>query len=225
VLVLYLWPQLMQRAMISILRCQGIVRPTTLITGFASAINVPVTAYLVSTYGFIGAPLSQVFSGWMQLCMMLAACGWRGYMSKCWGGWSREALTDWGPLLRLGAAGTVSLMGEWWSWELASAMAAMLGPVQLAAHAVLLNLGFLYFVFPYGISRAIGVRVGQLLGAGDGQRARVAMQTSIVMAACMIALAIAILVSLRRSVARLYSSDPAVRVLLPPYERRTPARL
>ena len=48
-------------------RCQGIVRPTTLITGFASAINIPITAYLVSTYGFVGAPLSQVFSGWMQL--------------------------------------------------------------------------------------------------------------------------------------------------------------
>lgn len=67
--------------------------------------------------------------------VMVAVCRWRGYLAKCWGGWTKEALTDWGPMLRLGSAGTISLMGEWWSWEMASGMAAVLGPIQLAAHA------------------------------------------------------------------------------------------
>jgi|EP01047_Picozoa_sp_COSAG01_P030561 MATE family multidrug resistance protein len=210
VLVLYLWPQLMQRAMISILRCQGIVRPTTVITGLASAINIPTTYYLVKTYGFDGAPWAQVFSGWMQLTMMLIACRWRGYLDRCWGGWTRESLTGWGPMVKLGFAGTVSLMGEWWSWEMASGMAAVLGTVPLAAHAVLLNLGFIYFVFPYGISRAVGIRIGQLLGAGRGDRARMALRTALLMAAFMIAIAITLLNFLRRQVAGLYSEDPAV---------------
>eukprot|EP01051_Picozoa_sp_SAG22_P003390 SAG22_NODE_164_length_16817_cov_61.573573_9_plen_101_part_00 len=100
---------------------------------------------------------------------MLVVCKWRGYLDKCWPGWSKEALTNWGQMLRLGAAGTISLMGEWWSWEMASGMAAMLGPIQLAAHAVLLNVGFIYFVceyvaqlihdFPCHLQRACRMRV------------------------------------------------------------------
>ena len=210
VLTLYLWPQLMQRAMISILRCQGVVRPTTFITGAASAINIPVTWFLVSRYGFDGAPWSQVFSGWMQLIMMVFVVKWRGYMSRCWFGWSMDGLRDWGPMLKLGSAGTLSLMGEWWSWEMASGMAATLGEVPLAAHATLLNIGFVYFVFPYGISRGVGIRVGQLLGAGDWQRARMAFHTSCLMALVMITIAISFLSTIRRQIAALYSSDPRV---------------
>ena len=140
VLFLYLWPQLAQRAIISFLRCQGIVRPVTVITGVASALNVPVTAFLITTFGFIGAPFAQVFSGWLQLTALVIACKWRGYHHRCWGGWSKEALTDWGPMLKLGAAGTITMMGEWWSWEIASGMAATLGEVSLAAHACLSNI-------------------------------------------------------------------------------------
>ena len=140
VLFLYLWPQLAQRAIISFLRCQGIVRPVTVITGVASALNVPVTAFLITTFGFIGAPFAQVFSGWLQLIALVIACRWRGYHHRCWGGWSKEALTDWGPMLKLGAAGTITMMGEWWSWEIASGMAATLGEVSLAAHACLSNI-------------------------------------------------------------------------------------
>lgn len=75
---------------------------------------------------------------------------------------------------------------------------------------MLLNLGFVYFVFPYGISRAVGIRIGQLLGAGDGPRAALALKTSMVMACVMIVLAISLLATFRYQVARLYSQDQRV---------------
>ena len=58
--------------------------------------------------------------------------------------------TDLGPMTRLGFHGLLALIGEWWSWEIASGMTATLGEVQLAAFAVISNFSYFYFVLPFG---------------------------------------------------------------------------
>ena len=42
----------------------------------------------------------------------------QGIHRRCWGGWSREALREWSPLLRLGLAGMGGMVGMSWSWQI-----------------------------------------------------------------------------------------------------------
>ena len=94
--------------------------------------------------------------------------------ARCWGGWNATAalsLREWGPMLKLGAAGTAGLMGEWWVWEICSGLAATLGTVPLAAHACLQQLAMLAFVLLDGMAEAATIRVGNMLGAAVASQA------------------------------------------------------
>jgi Na+-driven multidrug efflux pump len=55
---------------------------------------------------------------------------------------------------------------EWWQWEVQLLMAGRAGTVQLAAEAVIFQIFTFYFVIgPMGISQAVTMRVGNLVGA------------------------------------------------------------
>lgn len=60
-------------------------------------------------------------------------------------------------------------------------MAGILGPLALAAHAVMLNMAMLTFPLLDGIGTAILIRVGQRLGDGDGPGARMTAQLGMVL--------------------------------------------
>ena len=57
-------------------------------------------------------------------------------------------------------------------------MAARLGQIELAAHAVVASLGYFLWVLPFGVSIASSIRVGNLLGENDPQRARIASRAT-----------------------------------------------
>lgn len=44
----------------------------------------------------------------------------RAKTSRCWGGWSREALSEWPAFLRLALPATAMLCIEWWLFEIVS---------------------------------------------------------------------------------------------------------
>ena len=59
------------------------------------------------------------------------------------------------------------------SFDVTTAMAGFLGPSQLDAHVAMLSIiAFNYISFPYGIANAATIRIGNLLGEGDGDTAR-----------------------------------------------------
>ena len=180
------------------LQAQGIVKPYT--ATIASLVLPSVFLYWLFIVhlqlGFAGALLAQVCNAWATFMCLQAAIRCRGLHKQCWHGWSREALTGWGEMLRLGTAGTVHQMAEWWSWEITAGMAGLLGPVQLAAHSCLINFVWLFYMLPWATSLAVTIRVGNLLGEGQPRRARstfrVGLLINTIMAAVMIA-AIAVL--------------------------------
>ena len=75
-------------------------------------------------------------------------------------------------MVKMGSAGMLSTMGQWWSWEIAAGMAGVLGETSLAAHSCIANLGFFYFPVPFAVSTATTVSVGNSLGAGKPAAAR-----------------------------------------------------
>jgi MATE family multidrug resistance protein len=123
--ILALWPQIACMVVNKFLSMQNIVKPQTVVQGLAAPLNAALTYSLVyhTRLGFIGSPIAQGISSWLQLGIFCVVIHCRGLHRKCWPGWSREALRDWKPMMMLGASGTLQTMGGWWSWELNNAMA------------------------------------------------------------------------------------------------------
>ena len=84
--------------------------------------TLPLSYYLISTYGFVGGAMAESINGWIMFSTTMSKCTsdhsfacviaahflrdclqltvlmqWKGYHKKCWHGWSMRAFDDWGP--------------------------------------------------------------------------------------------------------------------------------
>jgi multidrug resistance protein, MATE family len=75
-------------------------------------------------------------------------------------------------LLRLGLPAALQVALEVGVFAAASALAARITPLALAANQIALNVASFFFMIPFGLSSAAAVRVGQALGRGDRPGAR-----------------------------------------------------
>jgi MATE family multidrug resistance protein len=208
--ILTLWPTLAHNVLQRFLRSQGIVRPVTLTMGVLSVLFGPIAWLLVDRFGFVGAPLANALLNFLILFVLLGLVRCRGYADRCWNGWSSKALSDWAIIIKLGSAGVMGNMGQWWSWEIAAGMAGNLGQVSLAAHSVLQNVGFFMFPLTFGLSTATTVRVGTLLGAGRGTLAKTTSRAAVTNAGVLCLIITGGLTMLRNVYPRLYSPDSRV---------------
>ena len=79
------------------------------------------------------------------------------------------------PLLRIVRLGTpigFQVQIEIVAFVVIALLVGSFGTVQMAAHQVAINLASLTFMVPLGVGSATAVRVGQAIGAGDGNGAR-----------------------------------------------------
>ncbi|CAO3586101.1 unnamed protein product [Absidia cylindrospora] len=157
------------------LQAQGIMQASTYSLIIASPINLVLNYVLVYVepfkLGFIGAPIATSFSYWLMLILLLAYARFVDGRDA-WGGWTRECLSDWGPFLRLGLPGVVTVAVEWWSFELSALAASYLSTIDLAAQSILLTAGGATFTIPFGIAVAASNRVGNSLGEGNALKAK-----------------------------------------------------
>jgi multidrug resistance protein, MATE family len=172
----------------------------------------------VLIYGHLGFRAMGVpGSGW-------ATCWARVYMAAFLGAtllWveAKRSLPNWkmhvdvgrmAALLRLGIPAAAQVLLEIGAFAVATALCAKLGPVSLAGHEIALNCAALAFMVPLGISSAAAVRVGQQLGKGDPAGAQRAGWSAIFLGAGFMTCSGLLFVSSSRSIARLFSPDPAV---------------
>jgi MATE family multidrug resistance protein len=194
-------------------RAQRIVKPITKLSVVGAILNIPIVWACVSTWGFIGAPIAQVLAAWLLLALYALYFSWNGLHKTCWAGWTKEALTDWAPLAKLSAAGTASMMGMWWSWEILMGLAGTLGAINLAAHASLTSMVSLYWSWIGCTSMTACVRIGNHLGAGDPDRARCAAKAPVIFLGVILGTVWTICMTNRRRLAYMYTSDDEVAAL------------
>jgi MATE family multidrug resistance protein len=100
------------------LQAEGFFFAPTLVLLVTTPLNIALQIILVPRIGFIGAPIAIVAFLWASLLLgALQIC----FFSRVeWSGWSAAAFRDLGPLARIGAASSISVGLEWWSWEVSS---------------------------------------------------------------------------------------------------------
>ncbi|KAG5634975.1 hypothetical protein H0H81_000164 [Sphagnurus paluster] len=197
---------------------QGLFAIPTQIIFIVAPINVVLNYLLVwgpsqIRLGFIGAPIATAIS--FNLVSILSIAYGIIYVPRtAWYPLSRRMFTSLGVLVQLGLAGVGQTASEWWAWELVALAASLLGPVVLATQSVLLVSASTTFQAPFALGVATSVRIGNLLGEGNAQRAAIASNTSIIMALALSAVPSAMFVFFRNSWGYLFNNDPEVVTLV-----------
>jgi MATE family multidrug resistance protein len=113
-------------------------------------------------------------------------------------------------LLKLGGPSAAQILLEIGAFAAATALCARLGPVPLSGHEIALNCAALAFMVPLGISSAAAVRVGQEMGRGNPAAAKRAGWSAMALGVGFMAISGTIFVTFSRTIAHLFSRDPAV---------------
>lgn len=138
------------------------------------ALNVLLNWMLI--YGNLGAPaLGLAGAGWATLVSRIAALvaiiawlrkepGFRNVFPNTWiAGLQLARIRE---MLRLGVPAAVMLFFEVGGFMVAAVMMGWLGATALAAHQIALSCAAFMFMFPLGLSMAVGMRVGKAVGEG-----------------------------------------------------------
>ena len=102
------------------------------------------------------------------------------------------------------------ICSEYFSWEVVSLASSLLGPEKLAAQTVLLTTSSLLYQAPFATSAAASVRLGNLLGVGRPDLARLAARVTIGFGITLGFANSLLLVVNRRWWGRLFSSEAVI---------------
>ena len=196
----------------------GLVRPSMLI-GLAG-IPVNVVANYLFIYGKLGLPaLGGVGCGWascvtlwfMAGCMLCTIWRMRQY-----GKTNFFVLTCKHPpggarqIFRLGLPIGFALLVESSIFALIALFLAPLGAMAVAAHQITLNYSSLIFMIPLSLSSAMTIRVGQAVGRGRADRARLVCRTGLIMNTGTAFLTAALTLLCAEAIAAVYTQDHQV---------------
>jgi MATE family multidrug resistance protein len=197
---------------------RGVTRPGIVVMGLANVFNL--SAGWTLTFGGLGLPpmgvegiglatgLTRVF---LPLSLAAMIFGLRLHVGA-WAPWGREvfARSALRRQLALGLPTGVTLALELWAFQFGTVVAGRIDHIALGAHAIALNLSAISFMVPLGFSFATSVRVGQLIGAGQAERAQRAAHTALRLIACYSLSAGGLFVLGREWLPALYASDAAI---------------
>ncbi|KAI9179071.1 ethionine resistance protein [Blastocladiella emersonii ATCC 22665] len=217
VLWLGLFPMIVSDCTAKFLVAQGVVNAQL----FVSLITIPINGGLGYFLTFVDSPLKLGFFGtaaantvseWIGMCLLILYV-WRVDGHQFWAPWSLDALRGWKPFIALGVPGMLQVCSEWWLFEFVALMAGILGPLPLAAQAILINTSSLLITVFYGFGMVSSARVGNFLGAGNAKAASHTMATSIVVGLAASLVISVLLFSFRYQVPYIFTSDADVIAL------------
>ncbi|KAM9852887.1 multidrug and toxin extrusion protein 1 [Aulostomus maculatus] len=195
------------------LQNQGIIWPQVF-TGFVVNLLNGLINYIVLfafNLGVAGSAVANTISQFSLAGILFAYILWRGLHKATWGGWSKDCLHDWGSFIHLAFPSMVMLCVEWWTYEIGGFLAGLISEVELGAQAIVYELSNVAFMFPLGFSVAGSVRVGNALGAGDTEQAKLSAKLAMICAGS-VSMCLAVLIgSLKDHISYVFTYDEQIR--------------
>ncbi|XP_077422938.1 multidrug and toxin extrusion protein 1-like isoform X2 [Vanacampus margaritifer] len=195
------------------LQNQGIVWPQV-ITGFVVNLFNTLLNYIfifVLNWGVVGSALAHAVSRFFMAVILFTYILWKGLHKATWGGWSKDCLRDWGSYIHLAIPSMVMLCVECWTFEIAILLAGLISEVELGAQSVLYELSSAAYMFPLGVAVAGSVRVGNALGAGDTQLAKLSAKLTALVAASVAVCLTLIFGSLKHHIGYIFTYDEQIQ--------------
>ncbi|XP_035479339.2 multidrug and toxin extrusion protein 1 [Scophthalmus maximus] len=195
------------------LRNQGIIWPQV-ITGFVVNLLNALINYIVLfalNMGVTGSAVANTVSQFSMAGILFAYIKWKGLHKATWGGWSKECLQDWGSYIHLAIPGMVMMCVEWWTYEIGGFLAGLISEVELGAQSVVYQLANVAYMFPFGFGVAGNVRVGNALGAGETEQAKLSAKMTMICAES-VSVCLAILIGgLKDHISYVFTYDEQIR--------------
>ncbi|XP_044057762.1 multidrug and toxin extrusion protein 1 isoform X2 [Siniperca chuatsi] len=195
------------------LQNQGIIWPQV-ITGFVvNLLNALINYIFLHSLnlGVAGSAVANTISQFSMAGILYAYIMWKGLHKATWGGWSNECLQDWGSYIHLAIPSMVMLCVEWWTYEIGSFLAGLISEVELGAQSVVYELANVAYMFPTGFSIAGNVRVGNALGAGDTEQAKLSAKLAMFSAGS-VSIGLAVLIGgLKDHISYVFTYDEQIR--------------
>ena len=206
------------------LQARGIVRPAMWVSFAACGFNAGLNWLLIFGHwglprmGAVGAGVATAITEAMMLLGLLAAIRLyrlqRGSTTVVT--LRRLRVQGLAEILRLGFPVAVMLALEYWAFAISSLWAGWLGPVDLAAHSIALNLASITYMVPLGIGLGASARVGNLIGAGDPRGAQRAAWVAFALGGAVMACFALLFVLGRSLIPYAFTRDAAVVTLAAP---------
>jgi len=130
---------------------------------------------------------------------------------RVFGNWWRPEWSRLAELLRKGTPVTLTILAEAALFSGAAFLMGLIGPSELAGHAIALQLAALAFQVPYGVAQAATIRVGYFYGARDRAAIARAGWCAIALGAGFMALTASLMLFAPRAIIRLYLDPDAAR--------------
>lgn len=163
------------------LQNQGIIWPQVIVGAIGNVFNAIINyifLYLLEL-GVEGSGAANAISQYSLAVLLFLYIHIMKLHKATWDGWSVDCLRDWGLFLSLALPSVVMMCSEWWLYEIGSFLAGIISEVELGAQSVVYELAIVVFMMPYGFSIAASVRVGNALGAGNIEQAKLSTKVSI----------------------------------------------
>lgn len=164
------------------LQNQGIIWPQV-ITGAAGNILNALINYIflhLLELGVAGSAAANTISQYSLAVFLYVYIRWKNLHKATWDGWSRDCLQEWGAFIRLAFPSMLMLCVEWWTYEIGGFLAGLISETELGAQSVVYELATIAYMFPLGFAVAASVRVGNALGAGNTEQAKLSAKVALV---------------------------------------------
>lgn len=196
------------------LQSQSLIFPMLLSSAATLCIHIPLCWIMVfkSGLGNIGAAFSISITYWINLAILVLYIKYSDSCKVTRAPISMEAFSGIAEFLKLAVPSAVMICLEWWSFELLVLLSGLLPNPRLETSVLsicLTSIALLYTI-PYGLGSAASTRVSNELGAGNPERARVAVQVVVSIAIVQALLVSVAILSLRRVIGYAYSNEKEV---------------
>ncbi|XP_057216531.1 multidrug and toxin extrusion protein 1-like [Triplophysa rosa] len=190
------------------LQNQGIIWPQVIAGAVVNVLNILLNISVVwHELGLTGFAAANTISQYLLALFLLVCIHLRDLHKATWDGWSRECLQEWGVYLRLALPSMLMLCAELWTFDVGGYLPGLISEIEVGAQYVIYKLASITCMFPLGFAVAAGVRVGNALGAGNTEQAKLSAKVSVVcglLVSCVIA---AVVLATRDIIGYIFSTE------------------
>ncbi|XP_005803125.1 multidrug and toxin extrusion protein 1-like [Xiphophorus maculatus] len=191
------------------LQNQGIIWPQVITGAIGNVLNAIINYVFLYplNMGVAGSAVANAISQYVLAVILFAYICLKGLHKATWGGWSLDCLQEWGSFIQLAIPSMLMLCLEWWIFEVGGFLAGVISEVELGANSVIYELAIIAYMFPLGFAAAASVRVGNALGAGNIEQAKLSCKVPIVCAFIIACVVGAILGACKDIIGYIFTSD------------------
>ncbi|KAL5553344.1 hypothetical protein UlMin_040745 [Ulmus minor] len=168
------------------LQTQNIVYPMMITSGITALLHTFVCWVFICKLGLgiKGAALANNISYWFNVLLLAAYVKFSQACRLTWTGFSKDSFNDFFSFVRLAIPSATMICFEYWSFEMVILLSGLLKnpTLETSVLSISVNTMWMVYMISVGLGGAISTRVSNELGAGQPEKAQLALLVAVIVA-------------------------------------------